>query len=113
VEFQYKKYINEWKKGYVDGSRGINTKNISAHIKKFLVNKFGEKCSLCSWSIKHPRGYVPLEIDHIDGNSENNTEKNLRLLCPNCHSLTINFKNLNKGNGRVWRKNKYLINKRP
>jgi 5-methylcytosine-specific restriction endonuclease McrA len=42
-----------------------------------------------------------------DGNSENNLEENLRLLCPNCHSLSPNFRNLNKGYGRKWRVNKY------
>ncbi len=48
-------------------------------------------------------GKVPLEIDHIDGDSENNKEENLRLICPNCHSLTPSFRNLNKGKGRAWR----------
>lgn len=75
------------------------------------MEKFGEKCSMCLWSKRHEvTGKVPLEIDHIDGNSENNSETNLRLLCPNCHALTPHFKNLNKGNGRSWRKNKYIKN---
>ena len=43
---------------------------------------------------------LPLEIDHIDGNSENNSEENLRLICPNCHSLTANYRGANRGNGR-------------
>lgn len=43
---------------------------------------------------------LPLEIDHIDGNSENNSEENLRLICPNCHSLTETYRGANRGNGR-------------
>jgi len=113
ANYQYQLYIDKWKKGNVSGNRGINTKNISAHIKKYLVNKYGERCYKCGWNKKHFKGYVPLEMDHIDGNSENNKDDNLRLLCPNCHSLTLNFKNLNKGKGRIWRTKKYLINQRP
>ncbi len=41
-----------------------------------------------------------LEIDHIDGNSDNNSEENLRLVCPNCHSLTSTYCGTNRGNGR-------------
>lgn len=44
--------------------------------------------------------FIPLEIDHIDGNSENNSEENLRLICPNCHSLTATYKGANRGKGR-------------
>lgn len=110
VKYQYKLYIDKWKKGNVSGNRGISTKNISAHLRRYLVIKYGERCSLCGWNKRHVKGYVPLEIDHIDGNSENNIENNLRLLCPNCHSLTLSYKNLNKGRGRIWRINKYLKN---
>jgi hypothetical protein len=105
---QYKEYIEKWKQGVVNGSRGVNAKNISRHLKRFLTEKYGEKCSVCGWKKRHLiTNSVPLEIDHTDGNSENNDEKNLRLLCPNCHALTPSFRNLNKGNGRKWRK-KYI-----
>jgi hypothetical protein len=72
--------------------------------RKYLIRTRGERCELCGWNKLHPvTGRVPLEVDHIDGNSDNNLASNLRLICPNCHSLTPTFRALNKGNGRKLR----------
>ena len=103
-DYAYKIYIEGWKNGLVGGNQGITTKTLSRHIKRYLKEKLKERCSLCGWNKTHPvTGHIPIEIDHIDGNSSNNKEENLRLVCPNCHSLTSNFRNLNKGKGRSWR----------
>ncbi len=100
----YNSYILKWKNGLEKGTRGINTIVLSGHIEHYLKNKYQGKCSVCGWDKIHPiTKHVPLEIDHIDGNAENNKEENLRLICPNCHSLTSSFRNLNKGKGRAWR----------
>lgn len=44
-------------------------------------------CGINSWKEKK----LNLEVDHIDGNSTDNSKENLRFLCPNCHSQTHTF----------------------
>lgn len=102
TEFQYSEYILKWKNGLVNGNRGKH--QLSNHIRRYLFEKYERKCSECGWDkINLFTGKSPLEIDHVDGNPYNNSEENLKLICPNCHSLTATFKALNKGNGRKYR----------
>lgn len=106
-EYEYKKYIEDWKKGKENGMRGDY--QLSMYIKTYLLNKYKNRCSKCGWNEKNPyTNKIPLEIEHIDGNYLNNKEENLIVLCPNCHSLTSTYKGANVNNGRKSRK-KYLI----
>lgn len=99
IEYQYQSYIKIWRAGGVSGLQGLGI--VSGHVKRYLRRKFGNKCCLCGWSeINSKLGQVPLVADHIDGNWRNNTESNLRLLCPNCDSLSPTYAGLNRGNGR-------------
>jgi|AntRauMFilla1563_2_1112583.scaffolds.fasta_scaffold00519_2 hypothetical protein len=76
--------------------------------RKYLIYKNGKKCMGCGWREVNPHsGKVPIELEHIDGNSSNNSLDNLKLLCPNCHSLTPTYKALNSGNGRYSRRERY------
>ena len=107
-EYQYKSYINKWKKDEVDGMRGEY--QISLYIKTYLFNKYKNKCARCGWGeLNRYTKNIPLEIEHIDGNYKNNNEENLILLCPNCHSLTSTYKGANLNKGRKSRK-KYANN---
>ena len=75
--------------------------------KKYLIHKFGNKCMKCGWNEINPTtGLIPIQLEHRDGNSENNELNNLELLCPNHHSLTPTYGALNKGNGRTKRQKK-------
>lgn len=97
--YQIKLKIDKWLRG---DDNPINTNGLlRPWARKYLFKQFNNKCVLCGWGeINATTGKIPLEVDHIDGDFRNNEIKNLRLLCPNCHSLTSNYKNLNKGNGR-------------
>lgn len=51
-----------------------------------------EMCGLKEW-LGDP---IPLELDHIDGNHDNNALENLRILCPNCHAKTPTYRGRKK-----------------
>ena len=81
--------IEAWKLGEKSGTTNYTC---SSFVRNYLLQKYNYKCEKCGWGEINPyTGKVPLQIHHIDGNSENNTEENLQVLCPNCHSLTENF----------------------
>jgi predicted nucleic acid-binding Zn ribbon protein len=74
--------------------------------RRYLKETYGYKCSCCNISEWNGKSIV-LEVDHIDGNSENNNPENLRFICPNCHSQTDTYKSRNIGNGRHYRRERY------
>ena len=107
ASYQYIVYIDKWKDGKVSGLKGKY--QISNHIRRYLFEKYGNRCYRCGWGERNSyTGVVPLEIEHINGNFADNSEDNLVLLCPNCHSLTSTYKGANRGNGRKDRK-KYSL----
>ena len=70
--------------------------------KDFLLEEQNGKCLWCeldTWLGKQ----ITLQVDHVDGNTDNNKRINLRLLCPNCHSQTETFcgKNSNSGKKKI------------
>lgn len=64
--------------------------------KRCLLEERGHKCEVCNTSIWLNRP-IPIEIDHIDGNPENQAKENLRLICPNCHAQTSTYRGRNIG----------------
>lgn len=57
-------------------------------LKEGLKERKCECCGNTEW-MGHP---IVLELHHIDGDHNNNKLENLQMLCPNCHSITDNFK---------------------
>lgn len=90
--------------------RGECTHNSGIVLKKYLIETRGETCEECGITSNWNNKPLVLQLDHIDGDSDNNFPKNLRLLCPNCHSQSENFGSKGKGSRykKVTKRNKYL-----
>ena len=96
-EFKHNEAVKRWKDGeYV--ANGVYSKFTAPDfIKQYMLEKAGYKCEICGFDKVNPfTGKTILQIHHIDGNSENNNEDNLQVLCPNCHAMTDNFGSRNK-----------------
>lgn len=66
-------------------------------LKENILSPVCTSCGLENWLGRS----IPLELDHIDGNSDNNNLQNLRLLCPNCHALTPTYRGKNQKRARA------------
>lgn len=84
----------------------INGSNyIPSRLKRRLVSAgiLEYKCSECGmheWRGKP----ISLQLDHINGNRQDNRIENIRILCPNCHSQTDTFCIKNKkGKAKEWK----------
>lgn len=105
ADHRQNKLEEAWMTGEIAGGTVFSVRSF---VRRYLHRVNGSKCWDCGWDRIHPvTGKVPLQIDHVDGNASNNTVNNLRLICPNCHSLTPNFGALNRGNGREFRRKRY------
>jgi hypothetical protein len=58
-------------------------------------------CELCGWAERSPDGRLPIELDHINGDHDDNRIENLRILCPNCHSLQPTHRGSNHRSRRL------------
>ncbi|MFT4532329.1 MAG: hypothetical protein ACI9T8_000347 [Candidatus Saccharimonadales bacterium] len=67
----------------------LKTKLFDAGIKS-------KECELCGWKEESMDGRIPVELDHINGDHKDNRLGNLRILCPNCHSLQPTHRGRNK-----------------
>ena len=66
-------------------------------LKKRLVDEgyFQEECLVCGWNEERiTDNKICLTLDFIDGDSDNKSYDNMRLLCSNCYFTNVgNFKN--------------------
>ena len=106
LEIDTKHFIGQaWNKGIKFGPKRpiedylSNQQTITSHkLRKRLIKDkiFLNECSRCHLSIWLGQP-IPLELEHKDGNHQNNNLDNLEILCPNCHAQTPYYRGKNKG----------------
>jgi 5-methylcytosine-specific restriction endonuclease McrA len=72
-----------------------NTLCVDTKKKRVVIEQDGkcQRCGIDKW-LGEP---LILQVDHADGNAQNDARENLRGLCPNCHSQTPTFCGKNRG----------------
>lgn len=95
----------EWEIRKRNAISSDNLKNRNT-AKRFLFEEFGIKCVICGLT-EWCGQVIPLVCDHIDGNSDNWSISNCRMICCNCDAQTPTYKGKNKGNGRHSRRIRY------
>lgn len=101
VKDRYMNYFLEW-------YNGINVKRHNLVLREYLELMHGHSCSECE--ITHWLGYeIVFDVDHINGDSSDDSKENVRLLCKNCHSQTKTYANSKSKKGRFCLKSKGKI----
>jgi len=104
-DFQSKEIVRQWLSNETDAMDAGH--QIRESVRNYILKRDGYKCMECGWNKINPySGRTTLEVDHIDGDFTNNRPENFRAICPNCHSLTSNWKSLNRESGREYRRKK-------
>ena len=98
-EHRHNKYCSECSKSRVYNT--VQTLEMATHDRtrrKVLLQTRGWACEVCGLSEWMGKP-IPIELDHVDGDADNNSAENLRLICPNCHAQTETYKGANAGKG--------------
>lgn len=102
VDFSHFKH-KAWNKGQISSLRkkpeeifrlmpkGSNREKTILLRRALLESGVEEICTVCNQDNNWNNDKLILEIDHIDGNYLNNLKRNLRFICPNCHSQAKNL----------------------
>ena len=78
----------------VEHSTFINANHLRERLLKEGIKP--HRCECCGNS-KWNGQPIPLELHHVNAVRDDQRLENLRLLCPNCHALTDNYRGKNKG----------------
>lgn len=85
-------YLNRTTQDYLDNKYPIQSNKL--RLRLLREGYFEHKCYKCNnteWNDQP----IPLELEHIDGNNQNNELSNLTILCPNCHAQTLTYRGRN------------------
>lgn len=81
AEHRSRLLVREWK----ENESKTAWRQVPEYVKRYLIESRGHKCENCGieeW-LGEP---APLVVIHKDGNTHNNEEVNLQIICPNCRA---------------------------
>lgn len=76
--------------------RGSYVQSFKLKVRLYEASLKKPCCEMCGWAQLSIDGRIPVELDHINGDHYDNRIENLRVLCPNCHSLQLTHRGKNK-----------------
>jgi hypothetical protein len=68
--------------------------------KERVLKEQNYTCAMCPIGMEWNGLPLSFDMDHIDGDTGNNSRDNLRCVCPNCHSQTPTYKSKNASGKR-------------
>jgi len=71
----------------------VTQKILRGYVKRHNIIEY--KCQFCGCDGHWLDTEIALELDHINGNNNDNRVENLRYLCPNCHATTETYRGKN------------------
>lgn len=84
---------------WLEDKVSFDQQRLPRRIKRRFLALMNCACEECGWNKRHPiDGNALVQVDHVDGDPTNNARRNLRALCPNCHSMTETHGSRNQRN---------------
>jgi len=81
--------------------------HLSRSVRAYILSEQKGRCRICGIPAEWNGLPLVFVLDHIDGNSSDNSRSNVRLICPNCDTQLPTYKARNRGNGRHYRRERY------
>lgn len=81
AEHRSRLLVKDWREG-----KTKTWAKIPEWVKRYLIEQRGYRCEDCK-NTTHNKLPIPLVVNHKNGDTYDNSEENLELICPNCRSI--------------------------
>lgn len=101
---QQRLVVEQWRNGTLGHSHSTR---LPPAVRTEILESQNGTCAICLTLPIWNGQPLTLVLDHVNGDSSDDSPENVRLVCPNCDSQLPTYKSKNKGNGRHYRRQRY------